>query len=70
MFDMLTTDQLHTHHDQAWAEHTRLYTRSSSLPVTDPQFPVVLAAMCDMGEHLRAIGAEIKRREAEETANA
>lgn len=68
--DLLTAAELRTHHDRAYEEHTRLYDRSRALPVTHPEFPVVLAAMCDLGEHLRAIGAVIKAREAEETAGA
>jgi len=69
MFDMLTTGELHARHGQAYNDHTRHWLKCRSLPVTHHDYPVIAAAMYEAGEHLRAIGAEITRRE-QETADA
>jgi hypothetical protein len=69
MFDLFSTSQLHDFHDQAFKDHTTLYLTCQSLPVTHPRYPATAAALYQMGEHLRAIGAEITRRD-QETANA
>lgn len=70
MFDTLTTRDLYQLHNQMFEDHTRRYQACQEIPVFHPDYPARKAAMFELGETMSAICAEIKRREAEETADA
>lgn len=69
MFDNQTTRDLYRLYNEMFDDHTRRYQACQELPVTHPDYPARKAAMFELGETMSAIYDEIKRREAEETAD-